>query len=70
MKKVKKITAVLLMLMMLLTTLPLSVFASEDINLGEEPGNSNINISVVKQYGHELHTTTINGRTLYQNLHK
>ena len=63
MKKVKKLTAVLLMLVMLLTTLPLSVFASEDINLGEEPGNSNINITVVKQYGHELHTTTINGRT-------
>lgn len=63
MKRIKKITAILLMLVMLLTTLPLSVFASEDINLGEEPGNSNINISVVKQYGHELHTTTINGRT-------
>lgn len=60
-QKFKKITSIILMLIMLLSALPINAFASSDVNLGDVPNKNNINISVTKKYGHELHTANVNG---------
>lgn len=61
-KGIKRIISVILALLIVCTCFPLSAFAAS-INLGDVENNVNIPISVSKHYGHELHTTTVNGKT-------
>lgn len=61
-KMLKRILAFILTALMLVTTIPMTAYAA-DINLGDVDNNTNIPISVSTHYGHELHTTTVNGQT-------
>ncbi len=65
MKKAKticrKTLAFFLSVLMILSVLPLTVYAEE--NLGEISGISDIDIDVSRHYGHQLHTTDVNGTT-------
>lgn len=61
-KMLKRILAFVLTALMLVTTIPMTAYAA-DINLGDVDNNTNIPISVSMHYGHELHTTTVNGQT-------
>ena len=58
----KRILAFFLTALMLVTTIPMTAYAA-DVNLGDVENNTNIPISVSTHYGHELHTTTVNGQT-------
>lgn len=57
----KKVLAFFLTALMFVTTIPINAYAA-GINLGEQDNNANISISVTTHYGHELHTTTVNGQ--------
>lgn len=59
----KKILAIFLSILMIATTIPLNVFASSNMNLGEKDNNSTISVKKETHYGHELHTTTVGGET-------
>lgn len=60
----KKILAIFLTVLMIVTTIPLNVFAaSSNMNLGEKDNNSTISVKKETHYGHELHTTTVGGET-------
>lgn len=61
-KMLKRILAFILTALMLVTTIPMTAYAA-DVNLGDVENNTNIPISVSTHYGHELHTTTVNGQT-------
>lgn len=61
-KSIKRILSFILAMLIVCTCFPLSAFAA-DINLGDVDNNTNIPISVSVHYGHELHTTTVNGET-------
>lgn len=61
-RMLKKILAFILTALMVVTTIPLTTFAA-GMNLGDVDNNKNIPISVSMHYGHELHTTTVNGQT-------
>ena len=65
MKKAKticrKTLAFFLSVLMILSVLPMTVHAEE--NLGEISGISDIDIDVSRHYGHQLHTTDVNGTT-------
>lgn len=61
-KGIKRIISVILAVFIVCTCFPLSAFAA-GINLGDVENNINIPISVSTHYGHELHTTTVNGET-------
>ncbi len=61
-KSIKRIISVILAVLIVCTCFPLSAFAA-GINLGDVENNVNIPISVSTHYGHELHTTTVNGET-------
>ncbi len=58
----KKMVSFILTIIMVLCSVPMTSFAS-GINLGEQNNNAEINISISWHYGHELHTTTVNGET-------
>lgn len=58
----KRMMSVILTVLMVLCSVPMTSFAS-GMNLGEQNNNAEIDISVSKHYGHELHTTTVNGQT-------
>lgn len=58
----KRILAFFLTALMLVTTIPMTAYAA-DVNLGNVENNTNIPISVSTHYGHELHTTSVNGQT-------
>lgn len=58
----KIMLSVILPVLMVLCSVPMTSFAS-GMNLGEQNNNAEIDISVSKHYGHELHTTTVNGQT-------
>ena len=58
----KKMMSFVLTILMVLCSLPMTSFAS-GMNLGQQNNNAEINISVSVHYGHELHTTTVNGQT-------
>ena len=60
-KLLKKTLAFFLMILMLVTTIPINAYAA-GINLGEQNNNADISISISTHYGHELHTTTVNGQ--------
>lgn len=60
-KLLKKTLAFFLMILMLVTTIPINAYAT-GINLGEQNNNADISISISTHYGHELHTTTVNGQ--------
>lgn len=61
-KGIKRIISVILAVLIVCTCFPLSAFAA-GMNLGDVENNVNIPISVSTHYGHELHTTTVNGET-------
>lgn len=61
-KSIKRVISVILAVLIVCTCFPLSAFAA-GINLGDVENNVNIPISVSTHYGHELHTTTVNGET-------
>lgn len=61
-KSIKRILSIILVMLMVCSSFPLNVFAA-GINLGDVENNVNIPISVSTHYGHELHTTTVNGET-------
>lgn len=61
-KSIKRILAIILVMLMVCSSFPLNAFAA-GINLGDVENNVNIPISVSTHYGHELHTTTVNGET-------
>lgn len=61
-KMLKKMVAFILTVLMVITTIPLTTFAA-GMNLGDVENNTNIPISVSMHYGHELHTTTVNGQS-------
>lgn len=58
----KRMVSVILTVFMVLCSVPMTSFAS-GMNLGQQNNNAEIDISVEKHYGHELHTTTVNGQT-------
>lgn len=58
----KRMMSVILTVLMALCSVPMTSFAS-GMNLGQQNNNAEINISVSTHYGHELHTTTVNGQT-------
>lgn len=61
-KGIKRVISVILAVLIVCTCFPLSAFAA-GINLGNVSNNVNIPITVSTHYGHELHTTTVNGET-------
>lgn len=61
-KHLKKYVALLLIIFTVFTTIPLTAFAA-DMNLGDKQNKTNIPISYSMHYGHELHTTTVDGET-------
>lgn len=61
-KSIKRILSIILVMLMVCSSFPLNAFAT-GINLGDVENNVNIPISVSTHYGHELHTTTVNGET-------
>ena len=61
-KMLKKIMAFFLATLILCTSIPMQVFAA-GINLGEQVSRTTINVDVKKKYGHQLHTTKVNGET-------
>ena len=58
----KRMMSVILTVLMVLCSVPMTSFAS-GMNLGQQNNNAEIDISVSTHYGHELHTTTVNGQT-------
>ena len=66
MKKIKSLSkravAFVLTVLMILSVMPLSVFAASE-NLGKVVGGSDMNIDVSWHYGHQLHTTKVDGTT-------
>ena len=66
MKKIKSLSkkalAFVLTVLMILSVMPLTVFAASE-NLGRVSGGSDIDIDVSWHYGHQLHTTTKSGTT-------
>lgn len=63
-KLFKKVLAIFLTVLMIVTTIPLNVFAaSSNMNLGEKDNNATISVKKETHYGHELHTTTVGGET-------
>ena len=63
-KLFKKVLAIFLTVLMIVTTIPLNVFAaSSNMNLGDKDNNSTISVKKETHYGHELHTTTVGGKT-------
>ena len=61
-KMLKKIMAFFLATLILCSSIPMQVFAA-GINLGQQVSRTTINVDVVKKYGHQLHTTKVNGET-------
>lgn len=57
----KKIITMLLAIITVFSTLPISVFASSNMGLVEK-SPSDINVSKSMQYGHEVHYTTVDGK--------
>ncbi len=60
--RLKKLIAVLLVLITICTAFPL-ISMGADVNLGELDGADEISIDVTRQYGHEVHTTEVDGNT-------
>ena len=60
--RLKKLIAVLLALITICTAFPL-ISMGADVNLGELDGADEISIDVTRQYGHEVHTTEVDGNT-------
>lgn len=58
----KKIIAFFLATLILCSSIPMQVFAAE-INLGQQVSRTTINVKAEKKYGHEIHTTKVNGET-------
>ena len=58
----KRALAFLLSLMIILSVTPLSVFAASE-NLGKVAGGRDMDIDVSWHYGHQLHTTKVDGTT-------
>lgn len=61
-KMLKKIMAFFLATLILCSSIPMQVFAA-GINLGQQVSRTTINVDVKKKYGHQLHTTKVNGET-------
>lgn len=58
----KKMLSFILTIIMILCSVPMTSFAS-GMNLGQQNNNAEIDITVFKAYGHELHKTVVNGQT-------
>lgn len=54
----RRMTALLLSFLIVISILPITVLADSGIS-----DVSSIDIDITKKYGHELHTTTVNGTT-------
>lgn len=61
-KMLKKIMAFFLATLILCSSIPMQVFAA-GINLGQQVSRTTINVKAEKKYGHEIHTTKVNGET-------
>lgn len=61
-KMLKKIIAFFLATLILCSSIPMQVFAA-GINLGQQVSRTTINVKAEKKYGHEIHTTKVNGET-------
>ena len=59
-KMLKKIIAFFLATLILCSSIPMQVFAA-GINLGQQVSRTTINVKAEKKYGHEIHTTKVNG---------
>lgn len=59
-KMLKKIIAFFLATLILCSSIPMQVFAA-GINLGQQVSRNTINVKIEKKYGHEIHTTKVNG---------
>lgn len=61
-KMLKKIIAFFLATLIFCSSIPMQVFAA-GINLGQQVSRNTINVKIEKKYGHQLHTTKVNGET-------
>ena len=59
-KMLKKIIAFFLATLILCSSIPMQIFAA-GINLGQQVSRTTINVKAEKKYGHEIHTTKVNG---------
>lgn len=57
----KRLTSMLLVLLVVLTVFPIHAFA-EDTNLGKVSGASKIDVTAEMNYGHEIHWGTVGGK--------